>query len=77
MEKFTNFYEKIVELGIEHDHHESDLYVPVTDETKKLVNNYEYTMMVTTFKSAIDGNMWYDIPFEYLPFWEEKSKQNA
>ena len=70
MEKFTSFYEKVIEIGIEHDHHESDLYVPVTTQTKELVNNYEYGMMVTTFKSEIDGNMWYDIPFEYIPYWE-------
>jgi hypothetical protein len=39
---FTDFYGKVVELGIEHDHHESDLYVPVNAQTKTMMNDYEY-----------------------------------
>ena len=77
METFTDFYEKVIELGIEHDHHESDLRVPMNAQTKMLVNHYEYGMLVTTFKSQPDGSIWYDIPFAYTPFWEEKAGQNA
>ena len=73
---FTDFYGKVVELGIEHDHHESDLYVPINAQTKTLMNDYEYGMLVTTFKDQITGNLWYDIPCAYTPWWEERAEKN-
>ena len=73
---FTDFYGKVVELGIEHDHHESDLYVPVNAQTKTLMNDYEYAMLVTTFKDQVTGNLWYDIPCAYTPWWEERAEKN-
>ena len=75
MEKFTSFYEKVVELGIEHDHHESDLYVPINTQTKTLMNDYEYAMLVTTFKDQVTENLWYDIPCAYTPWWEERTEK--
>jgi len=73
---FIDFYEKVVELGIEHDHHESDLYVPINAQTKTLMNDYEYAMLVTTFKDQVTGNLWYDIPCAYTPWWEERTEKN-
>jgi hypothetical protein len=73
---FTDFYGKVVELGIEHDHHESDLYVPVNAQTKTMMNDYEYAMLVTTFKNQVTGNFWYDIPYAYTPWWEERVEKN-
>ena len=72
-------YEAVVKLGIEIDHHESDLYLPVTPETTALVNTYVSTnskkrlvdprgYAVRLF-AASDGKTWYDIPFAYIPFW--------
>lgn len=53
------------------DHHESDLYLMVTKESRKLVNDYEFKFNVTTFVSAIAPHvLWYDIPFAYTPYWE-------
>jgi len=69
---FTDFYGKVIELGIEHDHHESDLYIPMNAQTKELVKNYEYAMMVSTFKSNFDGTTWYSIFSAYTPWWEER-----
>lgn len=45
------------------DRHETDLYAKVTPESKELVDRYEFKNIVTTFKSALDGTLWYDIPF--------------
>lgn len=73
---FTDFYGKVVELGIKHDHHESDLYVPVNAQTKTMMNDYEYARLVTTFKDQVTGNLWYDIPFAYTPWWEERVEKN-
>ena len=56
-------------------HHESDLYVPVTIKTTHIVKNYEFKQNVTTFKDTVTGRLYYDIPFAYQPFWENKLKQ--
>jgi len=65
-------YNQIVSAGIEHSHHESDLYVPVNEQTHAIVKAYRFASNVTTFVSNIDGKLWYDIPFAYLPYWEAK-----
>lgn len=53
------------------DNHESDLYLMVTPESKKLISDYEFKFNVTTFISAIAPHvLWYDVPFAYTPFWD-------
>ena len=63
--KKLSLYQKVKYFNIEFDTHCSDLYLYVTDETKDLINDYEFKVNVTTFKSAIDGRLMYDIPFAY------------
>lgn len=48
------------------DHHNSDLYIKVTPESKKLVETLEYkdSGMLTTFKDD-EGTVWYELPFCY------------
>ena len=68
-----DIYEEMVKLGVELHHHESDLYVPVTPETTKLVEQYQqppFRGIVMRFTSQIDGKPWYDLPFQYQPFWD-------
>lgn len=67
-------WDEIVKQNIQHDHHESDLYLPVTPETARLVSQYDYHDRATTFVSQVDGKVWYDIPFAYDPFWQECQK---
>lgn len=45
----TNIYEEAKKLGVEVDHHESDLYIPVTPETTELIKQYKSRSNVTTF----------------------------
>lgn len=59
--------------GVEIDNHESDLYVPVNPVTTHFIEQYEHKANVTTFEHSIDGKLWYDIPFAYMPFWERKA----
>jgi hypothetical protein len=67
-----NIYAEMVKAGVEIDHHESDLYVPVTPVTQDLVRRFKFKCNVTTFISQIDPKIpWYDIPFNYQPFWTE------
>lgn len=69
-----NIYYEARKLDIEIDSHTSDMYIPVTDETRNLVSLYEFKQNVTTFKNEIDGTLWFDIPFAYEPYWHQASK---
>lgn len=63
-------------------HYYSDLYVYVNTLTTRIItewandNNYDSNLrdgvFVQTFRNQITGRMMYDIPFEYIPFWDEK-----
>lgn len=59
------------------DHHESDLYLRKTPASEKLVAQYSYRNIVTTFRCAIEHDVWYEIPFAYDPFWEERRRSNV
>lgn len=50
------------------DHHASDLYLKVTPETTRIIDQLEYKSMITTFTDNIDNELWYDIPFCYSPY---------
>lgn len=56
-------HERIKTLKIPYGVHCSDLYIPVNEETKKLIEEYEYKGNVTIFISNIDGQRWFDVPF--------------
>ena len=71
----NGIYEAIKAAGVETDHHEADLYAPVNEITEKLVAEYEFKRNVTRFRCAIDGKMWFDIPFAYTPFWEAAARR--
>lgn len=64
-------YERMVDAGVRTEHHESDLYVPVTPLTTALVKQYEHKGNVELF-IAHDDSRWFDIPFGYDPFWKER-----
>lgn len=69
-----NIYERAVAAGLKVDNHCSDLYLPVNVASQELVENYEYKGGVTMFRSQIDGEAWYDIPFAYEPWWNRAEK---
>lgn len=43
----------------------SDLYLRKTPVSDKLVNEYDWKSLVSTFVDNIDHVLWYDIPFAY------------
>lgn len=70
-------YEKIVASGATIDHHESDLYTPVTPELAELLARYRFVKGVTTFLAKKQegesvSKLWYCIPFAYKPFWDAR-----
>lgn len=70
-----SLYEQCEQLGIETGHHESDLYIPVTEASMALIKAYKFRSNVTTFTSPIDNKRWYDVPFAYMPFWEKAARR--
>lgn len=75
-----DLYAALVAAGCEVDHHESDLYVRIAPAAAAIIQAYETRGTVTnrsTFRSAIDGSAWYDLPFHYTPYWEAKRALHA
>ena len=59
-------------------HHDSDLYVLVTNKTTAVINQWlddngwrRDHPLLDTFKDQITGKKVYDLAFQYLPYWEE------
>ena len=73
----ADLYRHAVEQGLDRDSHASDLYLRVTPKAQALIMAYKFRSNVTTFKSQIDGSIWYDIPFAYQPFWERAMRGRA
>jgi hypothetical protein len=67
-----DIFVKVKELGIPYANHESDLYIPVTEQTRQLMHDYEFASNVTVFQNQVTNTAWYDVPFAYLPYWEAK-----
>ena len=65
-------YEKMKAAGVEIHDHCSDLYVPVNDITRPIVEAYKFKSNVTTFIDQVTGLLSYDIPFEFDPYWIER-----
>lgn len=73
-----NILEKAVKIMKENeiDHHESDLYLKVNENSKKLVEEYYFKVNVTTFVDQINNELWFDIPFAWydIKAYEEYKK---
>jgi hypothetical protein len=50
----------------------SDLHVLKNDISTAFVDAYEFKDNVTTFRSEIDGTLWYDIPFAYSEYHRKR-----
>lgn len=71
-----DLYQMLRDAGCETDNHESDLYVKDTETARRVIAEYEQAtgkrVNKETFRSQIDKTAWFDIPFQYTPFWERK-----
>ena len=65
----------MIEAGVEVDNHESDLYVPDNEVTRKIIEGYEFKGNCSRFRNAVDGEIWVDIPFSYDPWWDYKLEE--
>lgn len=66
-----SLYTDLIEAGQPVSNWQSDLYCPVNEVTRALLKKHNITT-ATIFTSQIDGNSWYDVPFQHDPFWEKR-----
>lgn len=71
--KHFSLFDKVKALGIHFASHETDLCIPVNEQTKALIAEYEFKSNVTVFTNQVEGGLWYDIPFAYSPAWKSKA----
>ena len=50
-------------------HHESNLYLKVNSTSSLIVGALDNDALLSTFRSQIDGTIWYELPFCYIPGW--------
>ena len=55
------------------DHHGSDLYLRVSQETKAIISKLENKALLSTFRDC-NGVTWYELPFCFTPYWENPYK---
>jgi len=70
-----SIYQQMVAAGVPVASYSSDLYAPVNDTTRAIVDAYRFKRNVTTFISddpADKGARFYDIPFAYDPWWDAR-----
>ena len=72
-----NIYKAVIAAGIPHDSHESDLYIPVNANTRAILETHPHRSNVTVFRSQIDGQLWFDVPFAFSPWWEQHQQRSA
>jgi len=69
-------YQDIKAAGISINNHESDLYFPVTPESIEILALYP-DQSSSQFVSNTDGQLWFDAPFAYEPFWDAKQDASS
>jgi len=68
-------YEELLFGGVKIEHHESDLYFPVTRKSTEILRRHPKAMEIAEyFTNRISGDTWVDVPFNYQPYWESKAR---
>lgn len=72
------FYDEFIKVAKPNEDEVSswtcDLQCRVTPQTTALVEDCAFAHLITKFRSVIDGEMWYEIPWAYKPWWDENVK---
>lgn len=67
-------YDAIKAAGVKFASHETDLYIPATEQTRAILKQFPLQDMIkTVFINQVEGGLWYDIPFAYIPAWQAKN----
>jgi hypothetical protein len=76
----VDIYEILKENNIELGSHESDLYVKKSHKSVELLEKYGFktdntSVRCSTFISQIDKSIWFDLPFQFMPFYKKFTKR--
>jgi hypothetical protein len=63
---------QVIENSVYHYSEGDTLYIPVSDKTKPLIENYEHKNNVKEFYCPKSNMTWYEIRFANDKFWEDK-----
>ncbi len=69
-------YEELVAAGCRIGNHESDLYVRADDISRPIIHaavkakRIARPALFASQRPDEKGQLWYEIPFAYVPFWE-------
>ncbi len=63
-------FQSLRAAGVEVNNHGSDMYVPVTETTRRILEGFPiHKKNAKTFTDQVSGVLTYDIPFAFDPFW--------
>ena len=72
----ASLYEQLQAAGVDCSNWQSDLYFPVTDQTREIVRqclaNGTIQSRPGIFRSNIDGRLMFDAAFQFDPYWQER-----
>jgi hypothetical protein len=66
-------FDEIKAAGIPFKNHGTDLYLPDTPNVRAILDKYPLEKgNAKRFQNRVEGGIWIDVPFAYLPEWDEK-----
>ena len=79
-EKVLSLYEEVVATGLPIDNHYSDLYIKDSPEARNILARYpsqkgNSRMFVVQVGHPDAGQVWWDVPFAYLPYWDQRMRE--
>jgi len=69
-----SLYQELKAAGVPMANHESDLYVPDTEQVRAILDKYPVSKSnARRFTNQVEGGTWIDIPFAFEPWWERRT----
>lgn len=73
-----SLFRAVLDAGIPFASHATDLYIPDTCAARALLARFPLENSIATrFRNAVEGGIWIDVPFAYIPAWEAKARGGA
>lgn len=77
MPKYNTVYEEMKAAGLVTGNHCSDLYVKACPLAREIAERHGKTgVLCTSFKNQVTGEMNFELPFCFDPYWEEKARRH-
>lgn len=74
----ASLYGDLKAAGVPLDNHESDLYFPCTEQSRAILTRFPHSEKIATkFKHQQTCECWLEVPFAFLPWWEQRATANA